>query len=238
VADPDSDSDSDSDSSPNPDPDATAGHDPADRTADRQPSGGNDCRIRHAVPADAVRLRVLQAELASPWPELLDAALGPGSRSPPPRTAPPIGAGPTCLVAALPGRPDGEPAPRTGDRGGNERLDPAVGPPDRAGAGSAGASRGSPPSPDRVVGYALALDGPERLLVELVVAPGHRRRGYGRALVAALADRPLRVTVRADDENALAFYRSLGFERVDALPAFYDLPDGARDGVALRLGLE
>jgi len=56
--------------------------------------------------------------------------------------------------------------------------------------------------------------------------------------VAALADRPLRVTVRADDENALAFYRSLGFERVDALPAFYDLPDGARDGVALRLGLE
>jgi len=158
-------------------------------------------RVRPPRRGDRPRLHALQAELASPWPELLATAL-----DDPPAT---VGAalareGPVCLVA---GRSDAE-------------------------APADGATDGP------VIGYALSVPGPERLLVELVVATGHRRQGHGRALVAALADRPLRVTVRADDGDARSFYRALGFERIERLPAFYDLPEGTRDGVAMALRLD
>ena len=159
--------------------------------------------MRPVRPADAHGVYALQTELASPWPDLLDAAIDA-----------PVAAGgtvgPVCLVAE-PRRPPTPHGATDPGRGGQRRP---------------------------VIGYALAVDGPERLLVELAVAPGYRRRGHGRALVGALADRPVRVTVRADDDGALAFYAALGFERVERLPGFYDLPEGVVDGVALRLGPE
>lgn len=85
-----------------------------------------------------------------------------------------------------------------------------------------------------VVGYAVGLPGKEATLSELVVAPDHRRAGYGRELVDAIAGatdaEKLVVTTPAENEHALSFYESLGFEQQARLPAFYD--DGAD---ALRL---
>jgi ribosomal protein S18 acetylase RimI-like enzyme len=67
------------------------------------------------------------------------------------------------------------------------------------------------------VGYALALDdGTTCYVAELAVAAAHRRRGHGTALVEALAAGSaageMRLTVRADDADARAFYVALGFE--------------------------
>lgn len=74
-----------------------------------------------------------------------------------------------------------------------------------------------------VVGYAIAFPGDRTLLSELAVAPGHRRVGHGRDLAAAVAgevDR-LQATTPVDNDAALAFYDSLGFEADDRLEAFY-----------------
>ena len=85
-----------------------------------------------------------------------------------------------------------------------------------------------------VVGYAVALPGSETTLSELVVAPEHRRCGYGEALVEAVGDRaasgPLVVTTPASEKGVQRFYESLGFAVDDRLAGFY--ADGAD---ALRL---
>lgn len=85
-----------------------------------------------------------------------------------------------------------------------------------------------------VVGYAIALPGREATLSELAVAPDSRRSGVGRTLVdatsyAAGADR-LFVATPVDDEDARAFYESLGFSVDGRVDAFY--ADGT---AALRL---
>ncbi|AYF98994.1 GNAT family acetyltransferase [Protaetiibacter intestinalis] len=75
---------------------------------------------------------------------------------------------------------------------------------------------------DAVVGTAMGgYDGHRGWLYYLAVAPDHRREGIGRALVAAVEERllalgcpKLNLQVRADGEEALAFYRDLGY-RVD-----------------------
>lgn len=76
-----------------------------------------------------------------------------------------------------------------------------------------------------VVGYAAALPGREATLSELVVAPAFRRRGHGRALVEATAERTgadrLLVTTPAGDDAAVGFYRALGFEPDERIPGFY-----------------
>lgn len=91
---------------------------------------------------------------------------------------------------------------------------------------------------DLVVGYAVAFPASgtadRATISELAVAPGHRRRGHGRALVEAVAEATdasaLGVATPAENETALRFYRELGFERVARLEGFY------RDGTdALRL---
>ncbi|WP_254837989.1 GNAT family N-acetyltransferase [Natronomonas marina] len=84
-----------------------------------------------------------------------------------------------------------------------------------------------------IVGYAIALPGDETTVSELVVAPEHRREGHGRDLldaVAAAADADrLVVTTPASDDDAVAFYRALDFEKEARLEGFYG------DGDALRL---
>lgn len=86
---------------------------------------------------------------------------------------------------------------------------------------------------DRPVGYALALPGEDDVVhvVEVVVAPEHRREGRASALLDAVAARfgereELRLTARADDERALAFYRESGFREVRRLPDHYDDAEG------------
>jgi ribosomal-protein-alanine N-acetyltransferase len=98
------------------------------------------------------------------------------------------------------------------------------------------------------VGYALfTADEASVYVAELAVAPGHRRRGHGARLLAAVAARytdreRLRLTTRADNEAARSFYASLGFRTVEELPGYYgdedaDDPDPA-DGVLLVRDLE
>lgn len=109
------------------------------------------------------------------------------------------------------------------------------------------ASGGGVAAPDPV-GYALfTADGDSVYVAELAVSPGHRRRGHGARLLAAVAARypdreQLRLTTRADNEAARSFYASLGFREVEELPGYYgdedaDGPDPA-DGVLLVRDLE
>ena len=82
------------------------------------------------------------------------------------------------------------------------------------------AEAGSPA--ERVVGYAhLDRDDSSAASGELVVDPGHRRHGAGRALVTALlaaaGERPLRVWAHGDLPAAVALARATGLRRVRAL---------------------
>lgn len=93
------------------------------------------------------------------------------------------------------------------------------------------------------VGYALfTVDDASVYVAELAVAPGHRRRGHGRRLLAAVAARHpgcerLQLTTRLDNEAARSFYASLGFCEVRELPGYYggEAPDEPPpvDGVLL-----
>lgn len=84
------------------------------------------------------------------------------------------------------------------------------------------------------VGYALTMRDGERevaYLAELAVAPGHRRRGHGSALLSAVVERladheRLRLTTRAADDRARGFYESAGFEPLQELPDHYEDGDG------------
>lgn len=162
--------------------------------------------IREATPADRPRLRALQASLASPCPGLLDLAVGDTPGS----------GGPVALVAA----PGDSPGGPTGD-------DPA---------GYVLAVPGTPPDGDDRPASGDAVS-----LAEVVVAPDRRREGHGTALVEAAAARfagrdRLLLTVRADDDRALAFYRANGFRAVDELPGHYG-ENGSGDALVLARDL-
>ena len=115
---------------------------------------------------------------------------------------------------------------------------------DRSAAGGTDGPSDLRPEP---VGYALfTADGETVYVAELAVAPGHRRRGHGRRLLAAVAARnpdhaALRLTTRADNERARAFYESVGFREARRLPDHYDGTEtggGPTDGVLLVRDLE
>ncbi|MFB6154674.1 MAG: GNAT family N-acetyltransferase [Haloferacaceae archaeon] len=78
---------------------------------------------------------------------------------------------------------------------------------------------------DTPVGYLLAVAGDGAHVVELVVAPDHRREGRATGLLCALLDAvdgPVTVATAPDNEAALSLYRSLGFSVVEELPDYYD----------------
>jgi ribosomal-protein-alanine N-acetyltransferase len=85
-------------------------------------------------------------------------------------------------------------------------------------------------------GYLLfTADDRSVYVAELAVAPGERRRGHGRRLLAAVAARHpdrdhLRLTTRVDNERARAFYEALGFREVRRLPGHSD-GENANDDV-------
>ncbi|MFB6200544.1 MAG: GNAT family N-acetyltransferase [Halorhabdus sp.] len=89
---------------------------------------------------------------------------------------------------------------------------------------------------DRPVGYVLVLTADAVAYVpELAVSPDWQRRGVGSVLLAAVSDRvdaeELRLTVRAEDDDARAFYRDRGFSLREALPDHYET--GAGTGLLL-----
>ena len=88
-------------------------------------------------------------------------------------------------------------------------------------------------SDDDVVGFAAARrDG---YILFLAVDPEYRGEGFGKRLVATVADEHDSVTchARATNENALQFYESLGFEIKRRIDNYYE--DGG-DAYYLKLG--
>lgn len=86
---------------------------------------------------------------------------------------------------------------------------------------------------EEVVAFAAARrDG---YILFLAVAPGYRGEGLGERLVAEVADEASSVTchARETNEDALAFYEHVGFERVRRIDGYYE--DGG-DAWYLRLG--
>lgn len=97
---------------------------------------------------------------------------------------------------------------------------------------------GATPGPDASpVGYVLAIGDTDTHVAELVVHPGHRREGRGRALLRAVVARRVpgdrvTLTVAADNDPARSLYESVGFRAVERRSGFYEsVPDVADDAV-------
>jgi len=164
--------------------------------------------VRPARPADRSALRRLQTYLPEPAPGLLAHGIEAGGVLVS-DAGQPVGyllavgatfdrgsAGPLRRQAG------GLPPETPGRRGASE----APVPPEPSDEGTTGGGRGSH-------------------LAELVVSPGFRREGRATALLSrllAVADGPVTVAVRPEDDPALALYRSLGFERVGRREDYFD----------------
>ncbi len=68
---------------------------------------------------------------------------------------------------------------------------------------------------DECVGYGVAF-GPSANLMQLAVAPSHRRKGIGSAILAALENsKTLKINnIDEDLKSALAFYEANGYKQV------------------------
>ena len=85
-----------------------------------------------------------------------------------------------------------------------------------------------------VVGTVMAgYDGHRRWVNYLAVAPEHRRRGLGRALMHEAQERLRRLgcpkvnlQIRGDNLEAIAFYRRIGFSEDDVLSMGKRLEEG------------
>ena len=93
---------------------------------------------------------------------------------------------------------------------------------------------------DRLAGYigSQSVMG-ESDMMNVAVAPEHRRRGVGEALVSALAEvlkeqgnESLALEVRASNMPAIALYEKLGFAQVGRRPNYYRNPK--EDALILR----
>lgn len=96
----------------------------------------------------------------------------------------------------------------------------------------------------RIVAYALAsVGGGDADLLNVAVAPEHRRRGIARQLleflfrrIASRAD-TLFLEVRASNRAAIELYEKLGFNQVGQRPNYYPARGGREDALILALGL-
>lgn len=80
----------------------------------------------------------------------------------------------------------------------------------------------------------------EAHILNFAIAPAHRRKGYGRRLLAALLDaaraetmRRAVLEVRASNAAALTLYGACGFRRLGVRPGYY--PDNDEDAVIMGL---
>ena len=96
-----------------------------------------------------------------------------------------------------------------------------------------------------VSGYGvLSMGAGEAHVLNLCIGGDLRRRGSGRALLAALLvharDRGVRdafLEVRRSNRGAIALYHSLGFECVGTRRGYYQAADGREDALVYRLEL-
>jgi ribosomal-protein-alanine N-acetyltransferase len=99
------------------------------------------------------------------------------------------------------------------------------------------------PKSGRVVGFAIAsLVPPQAELETIVIAAAEQRRGIGRRLMTAMAEElgaaavsEALLEVRASNESALGFYRSMGWCKTGRRPRYYAEPE--EDAVLMSLAL-
>jgi [ribosomal protein S18]-alanine N-acetyltransferase len=99
------------------------------------------------------------------------------------------------------------------------------------------------PAPEAILGFAVAsLLSPEAELETIAVARDWQRHGLGRRLVAALTNeleaagaRDILLEVRASNQAARAFYRTLGFGQTGQRRGYYT--DPVEDAVLMRFEL-
>lgn len=86
---------------------------------------------------------------------------------------------------------------------------------------------------DRLVGFATVRS--DGYILFLAVAEEYREQGFGRRLIADVAEEHTTVTchARASNDRALSFYQSLGFEVKRRVEGYYE--DGG-DAYYLQLG--
>lgn len=86
---------------------------------------------------------------------------------------------------------------------------------------------------DELVGFAATRNG--GYLLFLAVSPDYQGQGFGRELVYQAVDEHGSLTchARMTNDDALGFYRALGFEIVRSIPGYYE--DGG-DAYFLKLG--
>ena len=95
------------------------------------------------------------------------------------------------------------------------------------------------------IGFALCrVAADEAELLTIAVEPNQRRRGAGRALLAAVTAharavgaRSLFLEVGADNTAARSLYAQVGFREVGRRAAYYTRPTGRADALVLRLTL-
>lgn len=75
---------------------------------------------------------------------------------------------------------------------------------------------------NEVIGYIL-FDPYDGHIISIAVDHNYRRMGIGSLLIAEVLNRIRKayVEVRESNEEAIEFYRSLGFEKVDRAPRYY-----------------
>jgi ribosomal-protein-alanine N-acetyltransferase len=97
-----------------------------------------------------------------------------------------------------------------------------------------------------VLGYFVAMQGVDEVhLLNLTVAPGHQRGGWGRVMLDALAvwargrgAQWLWLEVRVSNTRAQRIYERQGYRRVGERKAYYPATDGPReDAVVMSLKL-
>ena len=92
-----------------------------------------------------------------------------------------------------------------------------------------------------LLGYWVAMAGVDEMhLLNIVVAPEHRRQGWARTLMQALAvhstahgAQSLWLEVRESNAPARALYQQLGFATVGRRKAYYPLSHGMREDALL-----
>jgi ribosomal-protein-alanine N-acetyltransferase len=100
-------------------------------------------------------------------------------------------------------------------------------------------------SGDDVLGYAIvSIAAGEAHLLNLCIAPGARRCGYGRSLLRNVVDRVtsrgaerLFLEVRPSNSVAIGLYESEGFARVGFRRNYYRASNGKEDAVVLAATL-
>lgn len=108
---------------------------------------------------------------------------------------------------------------------------------------SAAVALESDAKPGRVVGFAVAsLVPPQAELETIVIAAAEQRRGIGGKLMTAMAEElsaaavsEALLEVRASNDRALGFYRSMGWREAGRRPRYYAEPE--EDAVLMSLAL-